>query len=133
MGNEPVGPQHHAETCFCGLHERLRIVGNQAPCNINRDGVTLRAAQLPASRAPESTDYQTGMTGKVVWMFERWCSFDVVRRCTQQTLPIGYLAIKLGASKQQVVETILQMTFYAGGVAVANALPVAAEVFSQHA
>jgi 4-carboxymuconolactone decarboxylase len=42
-------------------------------------------------------------------------------------------AIKLGASKQQIVETILQMTFYAGGVAVANALPVAAEVFSQRA
>ncbi|MBS0417065.1 MAG: carboxymuconolactone decarboxylase family protein [Proteobacteria bacterium] len=37
-------------------------------------------------------------------------------------------AIKLGATQQQVVETILQMTFYAGGAAVANALAVAAEV-----
>lgn len=37
-------------------------------------------------------------------------------------------ALKQGASQQQIVETILQMTFYAGGAAVANALAVAAEV-----
>lgn len=40
-------------------------------------------------------------------------------------------AIKQGATQQQVVETILQMTFYAGGAAVANALSVAAEVLQQ--
>lgn len=40
-------------------------------------------------------------------------------------------AFKLGASKQQVVETILQMTFYAGGAAVANALPIAADIYQQ--
>jgi 4-carboxymuconolactone decarboxylase len=39
-------------------------------------------------------------------------------------------ALKLGASREQVVEVILQMTFYAGGAAVANALHTAAEVFS---
>jgi len=38
-------------------------------------------------------------------------------------------ALKLGASKAQVVEVILQMTFYAGGAAVANALVIADEVF----
>jgi 4-carboxymuconolactone decarboxylase len=38
-------------------------------------------------------------------------------------------ALGLGASRQQVVETILQMMFYAGGAAVANALQVAGEVF----
>lgn len=38
-------------------------------------------------------------------------------------------ALKLGASKQQIVEVILQMTFYAGGAAVANALNTANEVF----
>jgi len=38
-------------------------------------------------------------------------------------------ALKLGATRQQVVETILQMMFYAGGAAVANALQVAGEVF----
>ncbi|RKP50884.1 carboxymuconolactone decarboxylase family protein [Trinickia fusca] len=31
-------------------------------------------------------------------------------------------ALKIGATKQQVVETILQLTFYAGGPAVRNAL-----------
>jgi len=40
-------------------------------------------------------------------------------------------AFKLGASKQQVIETVLQMTFYAGGVAVANALPIVAEIHQQ--
>jgi len=41
-------------------------------------------------------------------------------------------ALKLGASKQQIVEVILQMTFYAGGAAVSNALTYAKEVFKQH-
>jgi len=41
-------------------------------------------------------------------------------------------ALKLGASKQQIVEVILQMTFYAGGAAVSNALTCAKEVFKQH-
>ena len=39
-------------------------------------------------------------------------------------------ALKLGASREQVVEVILQMTFYAGGAAVANALHTAAEIFN---
>jgi 4-carboxymuconolactone decarboxylase len=38
-------------------------------------------------------------------------------------------AMKLGATKEQVVEVILQTIFYAGGAAVANALGVANEVF----
>ena len=38
-------------------------------------------------------------------------------------------ALKLGASKVEVVETILQMLFYAGGPAVSNALVLASEVF----
>lgn len=41
-------------------------------------------------------------------------------------------ALKLGASKQQIVEVILQMTFYAGGAAVSNALAHAKEVFASH-
>ena len=41
-------------------------------------------------------------------------------------------ALKLGATKQQVVEVILQMTFYAGGAAVSNALAYAKEIFQQH-
>jgi len=41
-------------------------------------------------------------------------------------------AIKLGASKQQIVEVILQMLFYAGGAAVSNALSHAKEVFQEH-
>jgi 4-carboxymuconolactone decarboxylase len=40
-------------------------------------------------------------------------------------------ALKLGASREQVVETILQMMFYAGGAAVANALYTAGEVFTE--
>ena len=40
-------------------------------------------------------------------------------------------ALKVGATKEQVVETILQMTFYAGGVAVSNALRLAGEIFSR--
>jgi len=42
-------------------------------------------------------------------------------------------ALKLGASKQQVVEVILSTLFYAGGAAVANALGAAKEVFAAHA
>jgi 4-carboxymuconolactone decarboxylase len=42
-------------------------------------------------------------------------------------------ALKLGASQPQVVEVILQMTFYAGGAAVANALGIADEVFKARA
>jgi len=42
-------------------------------------------------------------------------------------------ALKLGASQAQVVEAILQMTFYAGGAAVANALVIADGVFKAQA
>jgi len=38
-------------------------------------------------------------------------------------------ALKLGGTKQQIVEVILQMLFYAGGAATSNALSVAKEVF----
>lgn len=38
-------------------------------------------------------------------------------------------ALKVGASKVEVVETILQMLFYAGVPAVSNALVLASEVF----
>src|SRR5262245_59118270 len=38
-------------------------------------------------------------------------------------------ALKLGATKEQVVEVILQTLFYAGGAAVANALNIAHELF----
>jgi 4-carboxymuconolactone decarboxylase len=41
-------------------------------------------------------------------------------------------ALKLGASKQQIIEVILQMTFYAGGAAVSNALGHAKEIFQSH-
>jgi len=37
-------------------------------------------------------------------------------------------ARKLGATKEQIVEVILQMTFYAGGAATSNALRIAKEV-----
>lgn len=40
-------------------------------------------------------------------------------------------ALKLGATKEQIVEVILQVMFYAGGAAVANALVVAKEVLSE--
>lgn len=39
-------------------------------------------------------------------------------------------ALKQGASQEEVVEVIIQMTFYAGGAAVSNALTIAAEVFN---
>ena len=38
-------------------------------------------------------------------------------------------ALRLGATREQIVEAILQVLFYAGGAAVANALVVADEVF----
>ena len=38
-------------------------------------------------------------------------------------------ALKLGASKEQIVETVLQLSFYAGGPAVRNSLLVLKEVF----
>jgi 4-carboxymuconolactone decarboxylase len=38
-------------------------------------------------------------------------------------------ALSIGATREQVVETILQMLFYAGGAATSNALRTAAEVF----
>jgi len=38
-------------------------------------------------------------------------------------------ALGLGATREEIVETILQMTFYAGGVATSNALRLAAEIF----
>jgi len=41
-------------------------------------------------------------------------------------------AIKLGGSKEQIVEVILQMIFYAGGASVSNALSHAKEVFKEH-
>ena len=37
-------------------------------------------------------------------------------------------AVAVGATKEQIVETILQMTFYAGGAATSNAMRIAAEV-----
>jgi 4-carboxymuconolactone decarboxylase len=40
-------------------------------------------------------------------------------------------ALKLGASKEQIVETILQLTFYAGGPAVRNSLVLLKEVFRE--
>jgi 4-carboxymuconolactone decarboxylase len=40
-------------------------------------------------------------------------------------------ALSVGATREQVVETILQMTFYAGGAATSNAMRTAAEVFRE--
>jgi len=42
-------------------------------------------------------------------------------------------ALGLGATRQQVVEVILSVLFYAGGAAVANALTIAGEAFKAHA
>lgn len=39
-------------------------------------------------------------------------------------------ALKIGATKEQVVETILQLTFYAGGPAVRNALVTLKDVLA---
>lgn len=40
-------------------------------------------------------------------------------------------ALKLGATKDEIVETVLQLTFYAGGPAVRNSLVLLQEVFAQ--
>lgn len=40
-------------------------------------------------------------------------------------------ALNVGASREQIVEAILQMTFYAGGAATSNALRIAGEVFGE--
>lgn len=40
-------------------------------------------------------------------------------------------ALKVGATQEQIVETVLQLTFYAGGPAVRNSLVLLKEVFSQ--
>lgn len=42
-------------------------------------------------------------------------------------------ALKLGATREAIVEVILQMTFYAGGAATSNALRSAREVFQTKA
>ena len=39
-------------------------------------------------------------------------------------------ALNVGATREQVIETIVQMTFYAGGVATSNALRIAAATFA---
>lgn len=42
-------------------------------------------------------------------------------------------ALELGASREQVIEVILQMMFYAGGAATANALGTAKRIFERAA
>lgn len=42
-------------------------------------------------------------------------------------------AMKLGAKKEQIVEVLLSLLFYAGGAAVANALGVAGQAFASQA
>ena len=62
----------------------------------------------------------------------------LIASCTTLGHPVPQLkahidaALKLSATKQQIVEVILQMTFYAGGAAVSNALAHAKEVFASH-
>src|SRR5581483_7760396 len=46
---------------------------------------------------------------------------------------LGHVVPQLGASKEQVIEVILQMLFYAGGAATANALGAAKRVFERAA
>lgn len=41
-------------------------------------------------------------------------------------------ALSIGATHEEIVETIVQMTFYAGGAATSNALRLAGEVFAEH-
>lgn len=41
-------------------------------------------------------------------------------------------ALKLGATREQITEVILQLLFYAGGAAVSNALAHAKDVFIVH-
>ena len=40
-------------------------------------------------------------------------------------------ALKVGATKEQIVETVLQLTFYAGGPAVRNSLVLLKDVFAE--
>ncbi|SDS92976.1 4-carboxymuconolactone decarboxylase [Mucilaginibacter mallensis] len=62
----------------------------------------------------------------------------LIASCTTLGHPVPQLkahidaALRLGGSKEQIVEVILQMTFYAGGAAVSNALSHAKEVFNNH-
>jgi len=42
-------------------------------------------------------------------------------------------ALAVGATREQIVEAILQMTFYAGGAATSNSLRTAADVFRERA
>ena len=41
-------------------------------------------------------------------------------------------ALKVGATREQIVETVLQLTFYAGGPAVRNSLVLLQEIFSEN-
>lgn len=41
-------------------------------------------------------------------------------------------AIKIGGKKEEIIEVILQMLFYAGGAATSNALAIAKEVFQEN-
>ena len=65
--------------------------------------------------------------------------FLLVASCATLGHPVPQLrahidaAMKLGATKEQIVEVLLQLMFYAGGAAVANALVVAGEVFAARA
>jgi 4-carboxymuconolactone decarboxylase len=62
----------------------------------------------------------------------------LIASCTTLGHPVPQLkahidaALRLGGSKEQIVEVILQMIFYAGGAAVSNALSHAKEVFNNH-
>ena len=59
----------------------------------------------------------------------------LIASCTTLGHPVPQLkahidaALNLGGSREQIVEVILQMVFYAGGAAVSNALSHAKEVF----
>jgi 4-carboxymuconolactone decarboxylase len=61
--------------------------------------------------------------------------YIVIASCVTLGHPIPQLkahieaALKLGANKDQIVEVLLQVLFYAGGAAVSNALAHAKEVF----
>lgn len=65
--------------------------------------------------------------------------YVVIASCVTLGHPVPQLrahiaaALKLGATKEQIVEVILQNLFYAGGAAVANALSTAKEVFNARA
>ncbi|WP_293023223.1 carboxymuconolactone decarboxylase family protein [Pandoraea sp.] len=51
--------------------------------------------------------------------------------CDASTAGDAEAALQIGATREQIVETVLQLTFYAGGPAVRNALIVLKEVFAQ--